>query len=343
MKSAARLWLNVFGIGFTVVVILLLITLFTWPARGDMTRIGRISERAFGWHSTPPEIPDDQVRSVPLAEADVLVIGDSYSMFFAWQTSLVAAGYRVTSAHWDQIKPLCDDFGLWIRRSGFKGRLVIIESVERLLPERLAAAQQCKTMRKAFIDTPAPGVTPVNPAPSFALNWTAPLMTGVMTYHNTREIGRSEAIHWLEHDRFGDFIFSSPLPHGCAQFSNAMCDKGLFLAADRENRELTEQDAEFMHRFAKHAEPLQIMWMVIPNKTSVYLDLEHAHRFVERSSALALGPDLFTLARTQRTHIMDLYWPNDTHWSMQGQKYFGDQMLDAVRAAIGPAPRTATP
>ena len=76
---------------------------------------------------------------MPLDQADVLVIGDSFSMYYAWQSPLVGAGYRIASAHWDKIGPLCDDFASWLRREGFKGKLVLIESIERLLPERLDA------------------------------------------------------------------------------------------------------------------------------------------------------------------------------------------------------------
>ena len=38
---------------------------------------------------------------------------------------------------------LCPDFDAWIRRAGFRGRLVIVESVERMLSQRAAASARC--------------------------------------------------------------------------------------------------------------------------------------------------------------------------------------------------------
>ena len=130
--TQARTWLGIYAAGFAVLTGFLCVTLFTQAPFGDMTRVARVSEDAFGWHLTPPLIADEDVRNAPLDQADVLVIGDSFSMFFAWQASLVKAGYRVTTTHWDKIGPLCDDFAPWLRKAGFKGRLVIIESIERL-------------------------------------------------------------------------------------------------------------------------------------------------------------------------------------------------------------------
>ena len=82
--------------------------------------------------------------------------------------------------------------------------------------------------------------------------------------------------------------------------------------------------------------------MVIPNKTTVYLDTHRNAAFVARADALGVGPDLFTPAQSARRDIQDLYWPNDNHWSMAGQLYFGRRMLDDVRASIG-APHTDAP
>ncbi|WP_017759282.1 hypothetical protein [Pseudacidovorax intermedius] len=334
MHKPARTWLGVFMTGFAVIVALFLVTLFTQPAEGGLTRIGRVSEDAFGWRSVPPDIPMAHVRGWEPADADILVIGDSFSMYYAWQSPLVAAGYKVATTHWDRSGPLCADFPAWLTSIGFKGRMVILESIERLLPERLEQAQGCKTMiRRPLKALPVPTQSPAQPAPGFRLNWESPLTTGLITYLNTRQIVKTDGVVDVEHERFGDYIFSSPVADGCRQFSSRVCDKSLFLTADRTNRELQPRDAEFMSTVAHRAAPVKVMWMVVPNKTTVYLDTHNAAAFVARSNALGVGPDLFAMAQEQRLRIIDLYWPNDTHWSMQGQLYFGNRMVDAVRAA----------
>jgi hypothetical protein len=335
--NAPKVWLSIFTAGFGVLVLLLIITLLTPPPYpfGALTRIGRVSEHQFGWRSTPPPIPVDHLRSSALGQADILVVGDSFSMYYAWQSALVAAGYRVVTAHWDKIGPLCDDFAPWLRRAGFKGKLVLVESIERLLPERLEQARTCRTMQRPFIALPPLNQSPSQPAPEFALNWDSPLLTGLYTWRNTREIRLSHAEFVVDHPQHGDMIFAAPVPDGCAQFSHRMCDKGLFLTNDRSNAELTAGDAEFLHRFNQLAAPLQVIWMVIPNKTTVYLEPQHAHAFVQRANELQVGPDLFAMAQDMRRKMVDLYWPNDTHWSMQGQLYFGQRMVPVAQAALG--------
>ena len=52
MKSA-KLWLQVFTAGFVVIVALLIVTLYTPIAYGDLSRIGQVSEHEFGWQREP--------------------------------------------------------------------------------------------------------------------------------------------------------------------------------------------------------------------------------------------------------------------------------------------------
>ena len=52
--KSAKTWLGIFAAGYLVCCALLLISLFTPIPYGDLTRIGRISERQFGWHAPPP-------------------------------------------------------------------------------------------------------------------------------------------------------------------------------------------------------------------------------------------------------------------------------------------------
>jgi len=79
------------------------------------------------------------------------VIGDSFSVRYAWQASLAGAGYKMTTTHWDNLGgTLCADFSSWLEKSGFKGKVVIVESIERLLEDRMEKSEACKTMKHAF-------------------------------------------------------------------------------------------------------------------------------------------------------------------------------------------------
>ncbi|RYF69332.1 MAG: hypothetical protein EOO29_33635, partial [Comamonadaceae bacterium] len=97
---AARIWLSIVGAGYLVLAALLLVTLFTPVSTGALTRIGQISEYQFQGRDAPPDIPLSLIRQSPIEQADILVVGDSFSNYFAWQTELVAAGYRVSTTHW---------------------------------------------------------------------------------------------------------------------------------------------------------------------------------------------------------------------------------------------------
>ena len=332
------MWLGVYAAGFAVIYALFTVTLLTPPPYpyGALARIGHVSEHALGWRAIPPPIAPGDLSSSPLSDADVVVIGDSFSMYHAWQSPLVAAGLRVATAHWDKVGPLCSNLGQWLQAQGFRGRVVVLESVERLLPERLQATRHCEPMTRPFKPMPPIGASPSQPPPKPALNWDAKLLTGYYTWRNTRQLAAANGPVTLPSTDHGDMVFGAPLPDGCTQFSNRMCERGLFLDDDRTNGPLSADDAQQMLQIARQAEPFKVIWMVAPDKTTVYLDPQHARAFVQRSNALGLGPDLFGLAQQLRHRIIDLYWPDDTHWSMQGQLAFGERMLAAVRAAVAP-------
>jgi hypothetical protein len=334
MKSA-KLWLQVFTAGFVVIVALLIVTLYTPIAYGDLSRIGQVSEHEFGWQREPPQVDRQLLRASPVTEADILVIGDSFSMTFRWQSALVRQGYRVTTMYWGQLngEALCDDFDEWLDKAGFRGKLVIIESIERLVNERLQSTQKCKKMQNPFESKTEPFFENPEHVPGFAINWKGKLMAGYITYQNTREAKESDGATLA-----GKATWVRPVVDGCSLFSNRLCDKALFFKDDDDNGQLTLENVAQMKAFNKTHSARSIMWMVIPNKTTIYLQPDHSKDFVTAFTQAGLGPDLFTFAREQKTKIRDLYFPNDTHLSMYGQLALGELMLDAVRKIIPQAP-----
>ncbi|WP_198082940.1 hypothetical protein [Variovorax sp. E3] len=334
--KSARTWLRIFAAGYLVCCALLLISLFTPIPYGDLTRIGRISEREFGWHTPPPPIPDADVKTWPINESDVLVIGDSFSVRYAWQASLVGAGYKMTTTHWDNLGGVvCGDFSSWLEKSGFKGKVVIIESIERLLEYRIQQSESCGTMKHAFNPTPPPFENPAKPAPGFQINWDAQLLSGWLTYQNTKAILRSDS--WTNTpDHWGPLIDARNVPDGCKQFSHRACGKLLMTAEDRVNDPLSVKSAQFMKNFEATAAPYKVVWMVVPNKTTVYLQQDHADAFRAAFNPQNIGPDLFAVAAENRYKVMDLFPANETHVSTRGYILFGQRMLEAVRQVLPP-------
>ncbi len=186
-SSFARLWLWIFGIGYAVFVGLLLQTLFTPAPYGDLARIGRISDHDFGWRIDPPRVDPALLRGAPVEQADILVIGDSFSATHRWQSQLAKAGYSVATTYWQDIdETLCDDFDHWLEAGGFRGKLVIIESVERIVDFRLERSRACRQMKKPLVAKPEVPSPPLDHVPGFALNWEGQLYAGFLTQRCTR-------------------------------------------------------------------------------------------------------------------------------------------------------------
>ncbi len=327
--TPARLWLQVFMAGFAIIAALLIVTLITPIPYGDLSRIGQVSEYEFGWRREPPHVDHALLQATPIPEADILVIGDSFSATHRWQSVLKRAGHRFATLYWSDFhETLCDDFDAWLDRAGFKGKLVVIESVERLLAGRLASTRQCTAMRHPPTSRPGPLFESPEHVPGFALNGSAKLTSGYITCRNTRAAKQSAGPVML-----GPQTWSRPVPDGCAMFSHRLCDQALFFKDDDDNGELTTAHVEQMRAFSKAHSARSIMWMVIPNKTTTYLAPDHSKEFVTAFAEAGLGPDLFAFAQQQKTRIQDFYFPNDTHLSMHGQLALGEAMLLAVVAA----------
>ncbi|SFQ32674.1 hypothetical protein [Variovorax sp. 770b2] len=332
--TPVKVWLLTFLSGFFVIVALLILTLTTPIPYGDLTRLGLISDSEFGWTREPPHVPPELLRAAPVAQADVLVIGDSFSSTGRWQSVLTRGGYRVTTVLWGQVnESLCDDFGDWLARNGFKGKLVIIESVERILNARVAQMRSCRQMKKPFESRVEPFATPAENVPGFALNWDAKITSGWYTVRNTRRAKATAA-----DTTSGYATKARSVVNGCEMFSHRLCTKALFFSEDDSNGELPAENIATMQAFTKAQSSIPILWMVIPNKTTTYIDLDHSKAFVEVFKASGLGPDLFSFAQEKKTQIRDFYFPNDTHLSMHGQLALGERMLVEVRKNVPEPP-----
>ncbi|WP_399683508.1 hypothetical protein [Xenophilus sp.] len=337
-KRPAALWLTTFLLGFAVVCGLLLITLFTPPPYGDLTRLGRVSDTQFGWRRPPPQVPAELLLGSPIDQADILVIGDSFSMTHRWQSVLAKNGYRVATTFWGQYgDELCADFADWLQRGGFRGKLVILESVERLTADRVKKSAECKATPNRLEAKREVFLAPLEHLPAFQFNTGAPLTAGWVTYRNTRKVMETPG------DVPTDYrTMAREVKDGCSYFSNRSCGKVLFFTEDDENGPLTPVHAQLMEDFNRAHPSVPIMWMIIPNKTTVYIDPANSADFVQAFGQKRLGPDLFAFAQRERGRIMDFYFPNDTHLSMHGQLALGEYMLGEVQKRV-PAPGAKTP
>lgn len=340
MTMPAKVWLRIFLTGYLVLMVLWIISLTSPVPYGDLTRIGRLSERDFGWRDPPPVVPPALLVGSPVQDADIMVIGDSFSMTFRWQSQLVKAGYRVTTSYWGQYaNALCGDFDEWVQRSGFKGKLIIAESVERLLDQRTRDSAKCKDAPSPlpYSAESRPLINPDEATPDFAPNWNVQFMTGVVTYYHTWKAKRSDESTYFDRE-----TWVHPVPNGCKFFSHRQCDRMLFFQEDEDNGPLTLDTLARMKAFTAAHTRIPIMWMVIPNKTTVYLKPDFSKDFEAAFRESKLGPDLYAFAREKKDSMRDFWFSNDTHMSMHGQLALGDRMLAAVREIV-PTPPARTP
>lgn len=114
------------------------------PLDGDLTRVGGLREKDFGWNTAqqrfPIELHSYYEMGAPFPETDVLVLGDSFShqkgRRFGWQNFLVArTGLKLVTFDVNEIPILAILNSEAYRRR--PPRIVIYQSVERLLHERL--------------------------------------------------------------------------------------------------------------------------------------------------------------------------------------------------------------
>lgn len=336
--APAKLWLSIFLSGFAVCACLLLQSLLTLAPYGDLSRVGRVSEDDFGWTIEPPHIGSSLLHGAPVDKADILVIGDSFSAPHVWQSALVKEGHAVATMYWSQIdEMLCADFEEWLSQIGFRGKLVVIESVERLLNVRLAHSRRCTPLKRPLTAAVEPASPPLAQVPAFALNWDAQLFSGWMTNRCTRA-----AIAGKVRSGCNSMTLARPVADGCALFSHRRCDMALFLADDLNHGELTAANVAGMQAFSNTHAKMPVLWMVVPNKWTAYLEPARSQAFVGALRQTDLGPDLFAFVQQEKTAMRDFYFPNDTHISTRGLLVLGERMAQAVKQKLGVTSLPAT-
>lgn len=338
-SGAVQLWLSVFGTGVALVAALLLWTLLTPPFRGDLTRLGRLSETEFG--PTQPSRPVERALRVSstLQEADVLVIGDSFSAPLLWQSVLVARGLRVATIDWLTLGPVCADLESMLRRQGFRGRTVVIESVERALDDRLDRSLTCAARQDPHPLQIRHVASDRETAGAFGLNTREALFTGLLTTLHTWRALHADAPEVVNRHDGAEQVRIQRLTDGCQRFSHRACDHGLFFAQDRTAPPFSPAMAERMQRLSARHPGLSVTWLVVPNKTSIYLQPDRAAHVGGVLAATGLGPDLFGTFARESLQTRDVYSPNDTHTSVEGHQIIGQALLTWWQAR----PPAATP
>jgi hypothetical protein len=304
---------------------------------GDLTRVGYFSERDFGWRSPQPAIPPELFKDYPLTEADILVIGDSFSDNLTWQTRLVAEGLKVGTIHWKELKTpgyywgsFPDNLGEALRTAGFKGRYVIIESIERLFQDRMkVVSKEHNPIVKIDIVVYTAPYAKRNRISLSNLNGTdwgkKALYTKIKLSLNSLEKYQSGIVQAINFD-------------GCQFFSHRLCNYAIFIEDDLKKPTFNSIANVLTVNKNLQTVGIQAIWMILPDKATVYLGYgkmnEQPYQNIWQLFAQypeLIAPDLgAAFIRKSRT-VKDFYMPNDTHLSTNGFLYLGDLMTQEMR------------
>lgn len=295
---------------------------------GPLTRMGKIPESLFGWRKEQPAIDPEYLANAPWQEADVLAIGDSFSIPHLWQSVLVKNGLKVHTETWEAMRNICEDFPAWLQSKGFKGRYVAIEVVEHNFRDTLNRSMGCRQM-----DYHATVELPVAPPPRL-------LVRNHADYSGRFSVGIQTELHALEYERraarpdfsawnLGNNVRMNRIKEGCELFSHRSCSDALFLADDQTG-DLGEDVLDKMQIIEDRLKGLHLIWVIVPNKSTTYL--YPGKQFWNKAEQRFHAPNLLKVLRgAVADKTMDLYPANETHLSTTGYLILGDSIYKNMR------------
>lgn len=303
---------------------------------GDLTRVGNFSEHDFGWRLEQPLIPIEQFKNSSLSDADILVIGDSFSAPLVWQTRLVAEHLKVATLHWQDIKKfktygtLQANLGTTLQTSGFKGRYVVIESVERLLQQRMKALSNETDGLIVKLNTNI--ASPPTRRERISLNQLNGGDWGMKTLYNMVKLALN-----LPDKYFKSTSAVAMKYDGCQFFSHRLCQYLLFTKDDFDKETFNSIENVLIVNKSLQAVGIQPIWLIVPDKSTVYFGYgthnsnpyQNIWQLFAKYPEL-VAPDLGALFMQQSRIIKDFYMPDDAHLSTRGSLYMGDLMVKGL-------------
>ncbi len=300
--------------------------------QGELTRMGLLPESIFGWTKQQPVIDAKWMQQTSLKEADVLVIGDSFSDSRVWQTVLTQHGMKVRTESWDSLRGVCDDFTPWVRSQGFAGQFVVLESIERNVENDLKRSVACPQMQ--YHPNPNTDALRYPPALSFDVNsgnYSGKLSTGIKTKLNVWKYERLSKSADFKSWQMPNDVKMARISKGCTLFSHARCDDTLFYAVDRVE-DVDNSALQNFDRLNSSMEGITPIWAVVPNKSTAYLYPNK--QFWIQAKRRYHSPDLLNMTqRAIENGTVDLYPANGTHFSTSGYLMMGEEIYKTMRLA----------
>lgn len=300
---------------------------------GDLTRVGKLPESLFGWTRPQPAIDPELLRPTSWQDADVLVIGDSFSEPRVWQSVLVKNGLRVRTEHWTSIRGgVCEDFYPWVRAQGFKGKIVIFEVVERNIEAGLPNSVACKHVEyHPSVHANQMRLPPITERKQ--TDWSGRMSVGIET--------RLNVMRYDELSSRSDFREWTPpggarvrrIPDGCALFSHPRCQDALFYVSDRA-ADMGEKTLNDIRTLNNRMGDLTPVWVFMPDKSTVFLHPDK--KFWDQAEQRFMAPNVLRVMRQAIDRkVVDLYPANNSHLSTTGYLLLGEEVYrDMVHSGV---------
>jgi hypothetical protein len=298
--------------------------------QGELTRMGLLPESLFGWTKPQPAIDQKWLQQSSMKEADVLVIGDSFSDGRVWQTVLTQRGLKVRTESWDSMRGVCADFTPWLRAQGFAGKYVVFESIERNLVDDLGKSVACQRMQ--YHPNPRTDAPRFPPAVSFDVNqgnYAGKLSTGIKTQLNVLKYERLSRPPDFKSWLLPNDVQMVRVPNGCELFSHAKCNEALFLSYDKPE-DVDASALENIGRLNARLSGITPIWVFVPNKSTAYLYPDK--RFWDEAERRFRAPNLLRMTQlAMQAKTVDLYLGNNTHFSTTGYLLMGDEIFKVMQ------------
>lgn len=297
---------------------------------GDLTRMSMLPEAQFGWREPKPAIEQRWLTQASMQEADVLVIGDSFSNSRVWQTVLTQQGLKVRTEHWDSMRAICTDFMPWLKGQGFRGQYVVLQIIERSVENGLSKSVACEHMQ---VHPNVSADTPRYPPP-ISLDFkhkdrSGRLSVGIRTALNSRKYEAFSSAPDFSSALLANGARLARVKNGCELFSHASCNDSLFLAEDKAD-DLADSALENIEKLNARMIGITPIWALVPNKSTAYLYPDK--QFWNKAEKRFHAPNLLRMTQHAiEAKTVDLYPANNTHFSTSGYLLMGEEILKAMR------------
>jgi SGNH hydrolase-like domain, acetyltransferase AlgX len=329
-------YLTLFAItAFIPIILFGILGFILQPVSGDLTRLGKLAERDFGWNIPQPVI--QTLPSIPTGAPDVVVLGDSFSQPNIWQTIVTNRTNLklLTFSHLTMRNPDCIEQWLKAMPDQYpSAKIIIIQTTEKSFwPRFNANPLNCKgraipphnNPTKSTLGTRPMGYQDIMPDPVYALR----AIFNLRKHFDTSTRNPGTIIEPLNRSD----LFSSRRADLLLYFKGDVNQQGV----SPKNVQTAMTNIAMFQEYAAR-KGVRLIINVVPDKSSVYtrffktpnpeLVVPNAQQAMADRAIKSI--DLFTPFNEQVEKIKDLYLPNDSHLSTRGYILMGEVIADAL-------------